>query len=173
MIGWTISFKVASLALGQSDDCPSASEGTLKDTNKIYSNHTTTEYNKHVLFCFVLFSFGCINNPSKYMWHDYPYSSELLHWHWGNHMIAPVPVKQPWRTQVNTSCESNRHCNITSKNKVKSPWSIWLQLTVTKSWQDTMNHVYKVWDVLNSGCKIAQLPQKIVKWQRCRVSPFG
>ena len=22
--------------------------------------------------------------------------SGLLHWHWGNHMIAPVPVKQPW-----------------------------------------------------------------------------
>ena len=23
----------------------------------------------------------------------YPYTSGLLHWHWGNHMIAPVPVK--------------------------------------------------------------------------------
>ena len=22
-----------------------------------------------------------------------PYPSGLLHWHWGNHMIAPVPVK--------------------------------------------------------------------------------
>ena len=22
----------------------------------------------------------------------YPYPSELPHWHWGNHMIAPVPV---------------------------------------------------------------------------------
>ena len=27
----------------------------------------------------------------------YPYPSGLLHWHWGNHKIAPVPVKQPWR----------------------------------------------------------------------------
>ena len=34
----------------------------------------------------------------------HPYPSGLLHWHWGNHMItwgkhmiAPVPVKQPWR----------------------------------------------------------------------------
>ena len=25
------------------------------------------------------------------------YSSGLLHWHRGNHAIAPVPVKQPWR----------------------------------------------------------------------------
>ena len=26
----------------------------------------------------------------------YPYPSGLLHWHRGNLMIAPVPVKQPW-----------------------------------------------------------------------------
>ena len=25
----------------------------------------------------------------------YPYPSGLLHWHWGNLMIVPVPVKQP------------------------------------------------------------------------------
>ena len=29
-----------------------------------------------------------------------PYYSECLHWHWGNHMIAPVPVMEPWRIQV-------------------------------------------------------------------------
>ena len=29
-------------------------------------------------------------------WWFYPYPSGLLHWHWGNLMIAPVPVKQPW-----------------------------------------------------------------------------
>ena len=27
------------------------------------------------------------------IWKSYPYSSGLFHWHWGNHMIAPVPVK--------------------------------------------------------------------------------
>ena len=36
----------------------------------------------------------------------YPYPSGLLHWHWGNHMIAPVSVKQPWRIWVNKSLES-------------------------------------------------------------------
>ena len=30
------------------------------------------------------------------MKHFYPYSSRFLHRHWGNPMIAPVPVKQPW-----------------------------------------------------------------------------
>ena len=24
----------------------------------------------------------------------------LLHWNWGNPVIAPVPVKQPWRIWV-------------------------------------------------------------------------
>ena len=26
----------------------------------------------------------------------HPYSSELFLWYWGNHVIASVPVKQPW-----------------------------------------------------------------------------
>ena len=36
-------------------------------------------------FCCVLLQFGTA-------WFD-PYPSGLLHWHWGNHMIAPVPGK--------------------------------------------------------------------------------
>ena len=35
----------------------------------------------------------------------YPYPSGLRHWHWGNCMIAPVPVKQPWRIWVNKQHE--------------------------------------------------------------------
>ena len=37
-------FMVASLALGQSYDCPSASEATLKDMGKIDSSQTTTKF---------------------------------------------------------------------------------------------------------------------------------
>ena len=32
----------------------------------------------------------------------FPYPSGLLHWHWGNHTIAPAPVKQPWGIWVHT-----------------------------------------------------------------------
>ena len=48
-LAWTISFRVTSLELGQSYDCPSASEATLKDVGKygtsihrnwLYSNKT-------------------------------------------------------------------------------------------------------------------------------------
>ena len=35
-----------------------------------------------------------------FMWFFYPYSSGLLHWHWSNDMIAPVPLKKPWRIWV-------------------------------------------------------------------------
>ena len=35
-------------------------------------------------------------------------ASALLHWHRGNHTIAPVPVKQPWRTWVNDSHKSTK-----------------------------------------------------------------
>ena len=33
----------------------------------------------------------------------YLYPSELLHWHWGDHRIAPMPVAQPWRIWINSS----------------------------------------------------------------------
>ena len=36
----------------------------------------------------------------------YPHPSGLIPWHWGNHMIAPVPVKQPWRIWIHWSHES-------------------------------------------------------------------
>ena len=39
-----------------------------------------------------------------YMSSFYPYTSGLLHRHWGNWIIAPVPVKQPWRIWVKSIC---------------------------------------------------------------------
>ena len=33
----------------------------------------------------------------------FTYSSGLLYWHWGNHMIAPVSVKQPWWIRVKSA----------------------------------------------------------------------
>ena len=54
--------------------------------------------------CFVVFCCGFV------MVGFTPYTSGLLHWHWGNHMIAPVPVKQPWRIWVNMSHGSSQNC---------------------------------------------------------------
>ena len=53
--------------------------------------HEICTYSCCAMFCCVYIFF----NGS--IWLIFPYSSGLLHWHWGNHMIAPVPVKQPQR----------------------------------------------------------------------------
>ena len=37
-----------------------------------------------------------------------PYSSGLLRWYWGNHMIAPVPVNKPWMIWVKINCSNLR-----------------------------------------------------------------
>ena len=48
----------------------------------------------------------------------YPYSSGLLHMHWGNHMIAPVPVVQAWRIWVKHNIKNHHHDhNKTKQNK--------------------------------------------------------
>ena len=36
------------------------------------------------------------------------YHSKLFYCHWGNHMISPVSVKQPWRIKVNVSYDLTR-----------------------------------------------------------------
>ena len=49
----------------------------------------------------------------------YPYPSGLLHRHWGNRMIAPVPVKQSWRIWIYRCHESTKtnHMSITKQSK--------------------------------------------------------
>ena len=76
-----ISFRITSLALGQSQDC-------LLDLF-IYpysSGVLHWHWANHRIVLFELFI--------------YPYPSGLLHWQWGN-KIAPVPVKQSWMIWVN------------------------------------------------------------------------
>ena len=63
----------------------------------------------------------------------YPYPSGLLHRRWGN-IIAPVPVKPPWRIWVNILHESSKNGDITT----------------TK--QSTIKAMHILWDVLNNPC---------------------
>ena len=53
MIYLPISFGVTSLALGQSDDCPSASEATLENMGKFDSYLTTTKHTKARTVCII------------------------------------------------------------------------------------------------------------------------
>ena len=63
-------------------------------------------------------------------WLIFPYPSGLLHWHWGNLTIAPVPAKQPWWIWINTY--------------VNSLW------TIAKPQQSKaqQNRVHISWDIL-------------------------
>ena len=59
----------------------------------------------------------------------YPYPSGLLHWHWGNHVTVPVPVKQPLRIWVNISLDEQDLMIHLQWNKIEQhpghiPWQI-------------------------------------------------
>ena len=64
-------------------------------------------------------------------WLIFPYPSGLLHWHWGNLTIAPVPTKQPWWIWINTSCEFIMNdCITTTKQSTTKPCAYFLGYTV-------------------------------------------
>ena len=77
MVYLSIFFRIASLALGQSYDCPSASEVTLKDMGKIVEHLSRIEHNKALTMC-VIFGMCIYQNigvncyfVSQYMiWHS-------------------------------------------------------------------------------------------------------
>ena len=100
---FTMSFRVASLALGQSYDCPSASEATLC-FGYIYSSLCVFVGNLLISFRVASLALGqsydCsvpVKQPfvlvisivlCVFLLVIYSYHSGLLQWHLGNHMIA-------------------------------------------------------------------------------------
>ena len=57
------------------------------------------------LICFVVV---ILSVSYGFMWLIYPYTSGLLLWLCGNHMIAPVPEKWPWRIMVKSNHNSTQ-----------------------------------------------------------------
>ena len=65
-----ISLRVASLALGQSYDCHSASEVTLKDMGEIDHYQTKTKHNKVYKLCvYLVWTISPITNNLKSAFH--------------------------------------------------------------------------------------------------------
>ena len=93
-----------------------------------------------ILFCFSDIISFCGSMRTIYL-----YPSGLLHWHWDNHMIASVPVKQPWRIlgeqwivwkqQKNINCLKQQQ-NITKCELCASffIWTIWPSLGAYGAW---------------------------------------
>ena len=72
----------------------SSTTGAIISTSGEAESQTETQYIPwimHVVHTLLWFRIGWF----------YPYPLGLFHWHWGNHMIAPVPVKQLQRIWVN------------------------------------------------------------------------
>ena len=65
---YPISFRVTSLALGQSYDCPSASEVTLKDAGKIGQNLMTTKQNIVWVLAITLKQFNLSGAVARIFW---------------------------------------------------------------------------------------------------------
>ena len=70
----------------------------------------------------------------------YLYSSELLHWHWGNHMIAPVPVKWSWR--------------------------ICVKLVTTYTWHNTTEHEPYAWFLGSNISKITKNIKSLLPYDK-------
>ena len=66
----------------------------------VYASITTHPIEYSTLYCCPFFVVVISLWFIGFMWRVYLYSSGLIHWHWGNHMIAPVPVNQPWRIWI-------------------------------------------------------------------------
>ena len=96
-------------------------------------------------------------------WLIFPYPSGLLHWHWGNLTIAPVPAKQPWWIWINTSCEFIMNdCITTTKQSTAKPCAYFLGYTVSSRF-----NIYWIlyWSSLVSRCNITgHHPEIIICW---------
>ena len=70
----------------------------------------------HIQYIWRNMSAVCAWLYSVVIWYSqfFIYPSGWLHWHWGNHMIAPMPVKPPWRIWINK--RTFRTCN--------TPWTV-------------------------------------------------
>ena len=70
---------------------------------------------------------------SAFMWTFYSYHSGLLQWHRGNHMIAPVPVKQPWRIWIKWSVPIHNKTQQISQHR-EHAWLLRCTLMIILHW---------------------------------------
>ena len=122
---------------------------------RIFQNESfslTFLYLPTFIFFKMLKSTGNFSSHSKLLWQQFgPYSSMLLHWYWGNHMIAPVPVKQPWRNGYINHMNILKNYTATKKSKTKLfEWNHMnpLKQYTTKQNKTKPNRVYILWDIL-------------------------
>ena len=112
---WKTSLRVPSLALGQSYDCPSASEGTLKDVDNIDHYKSTTQ--QQSMNCIFLISIYHMRGPYPVKWNllmmstiiTKHYIDGLMHERHTSNSIANS-------LELCLSCTNPSICNMTTTN---------------------------------------------------------
>ena len=119
---WKTSLRVPSLALGQSYDCPSASEGTLKDVDNIDHYKTTTK--QQSMNCIFLISIYHMRGPYPVKWNllmmstiiTKYYIDGLMHERHTSNSIANS-------LELRLSCTNPSICSMTTTNSPnRSDW---------------------------------------------------
>ena len=84
----------------------------------------------------------------------------MFHWHWGNHMIAPVPLKQPWWIWANDWYESTKKWWYNhNKTKQKKHGIYHTSLQPTNIYLHTFNHNSNLLSIINwSGQRVIDSP---------------
>ena len=68
-------------------------QGWISYVDLHYTVYSMKYWHSFVVLYVVVLVISVLNGIT---WCIHLYCSGLLHWHWSNHVIAPVPVKQPW-----------------------------------------------------------------------------
>ena len=124
-----------------------------------YMSAVKTEFGDWICLSICSYNELCPSLPHCYclMLDDLSISSGLLHWHWGNHLIAPLPVKWPWRIWVNTvlqftvlgSCNQNE----TKHNKTCISYMIYVLCDDIKQYDDADRGAFLLIIFCNSKTK--------------------
>ena len=126
-----ISIRLTSLALWQSNDCPSASKATLMNMDKYFMwihyerlhNHNKAKHNKTVCIFLGIYCITGAKKPSRWLYH-HP-------WHDGVDLTPAVSKQSVWPLSL-----SARKIQMTSHNVIVNPY---IRLSVR-----TVNRTYEI-----------------------------
>ena len=91
----------------------------------------------------------------------YPHSLGLLYWHWGNHLIASVPVKQPWSVWANKACKPMWIDNITLAQQIHVYCSnIW----ANKACKPMRNYDITLAQQIHVYCSIKVITSNVIEY---------
>ena len=126
-------------------------------TSHEYHSQAQSFVYRHISFKWVaiiaLYSVFFLSDSGQF----YSHPSGLLHWHWVNHAIAPVPLKQHWRIWVNELHAFSR-TQMTPKSTKCMGYTRPHQLTCSSFTVSDHGYAHLCWNGILLYKSIADLP---------------